>query len=155
MADKIHFATAPEDAIRAAIDRSGWVDEPVLAAGDLRQGKAPSMLQMVTGAALIEVLRPRRSKILPRHFVLAVTETKAVAFKALAISNDEDGPYEITVKSKAEASFDRSTIRMTDLTEGSGSKDGILEAGGERIPVTRPNLDRDPSTDALFELLSA
>jgi hypothetical protein len=61
------------DAIKDALMETRWLAEPVIAAGDLRQGKEPSLASMVTGTALIEVMRPRRSKAVPRHFVLAVT----------------------------------------------------------------------------------
>lgn len=50
--------------------------EEVIAAGQLKQGRTPSMAAMVTGAALFEVLRPRRSKSLPKGFALAVTANR-------------------------------------------------------------------------------
>src|SRR5690242_3904378 len=49
-------------ALRSALNQSGWIDQEVIAAGQLRQGKAPTTLGMITGHALIEVARPRRSK---------------------------------------------------------------------------------------------
>jgi hypothetical protein len=155
MADALNFETGPDDAIRSRIDGSGWLSEPVVAAGQLRQGKAPSTVAMMTGVALIEVLRPRRSKLLPRHFVLAATEDKVVAFKASGGGSEDDGPYNIRIQPEIEATFERSAVRLTDLDEGRSSKGGTLEVNGERIPVARPNLSGDPSTDALFELLSA
>src|SRR5689334_12068397 len=48
-----------------------WVDEPVLAAGQLRQGRR-----------IFDLLRPRRCRLLPREFVLAVTRTRVVVFEA-------------------------------------------------------------------------
>ena len=42
-----------------------WVDEPVLAAGQLRQGRG-----------ILDFLRPRRYRQLLREFVLAVTRTR-------------------------------------------------------------------------------
>ena len=56
------------------LNQSGWLTDDVLAAGTLRQGKPPSLLTAVTGLALIELAR-RRSKSLPRGFVLAATAT--------------------------------------------------------------------------------
>jgi hypothetical protein len=44
------------------------------------------MAAMVTGLALVEVLRPRRSKLLPRQFVLAAPGERLVAFKALGVA---------------------------------------------------------------------
>ena len=43
---------------------------------------------------------------------------------------------------------------MIDLPDGAQSKGGTLELeGAERLPVSRPNLDGDPNTDELLELL--
>lgn len=71
MSDRLYVPeTDSPGAMRRALNESGWVDGEVIAAGDLRQGKEPSVVAMLTGTALIEVLRPRRSKSLPRHFVL-------------------------------------------------------------------------------------
>src|SRR5262245_43945671 len=83
-----------DNAIKNALVENGWIAEPVLAAGDLRQGKEPSLVSMITGTALIEVLRPRRSKAVPKHFVLALTPDRVVAFAAVG-GGDEDGPYEV------------------------------------------------------------
>src|SRR4051794_37706204 len=47
--------------------------EEVIAVSALSQGKPPSILSMVTGAALIGLVRPRASKALPKRFLLAVT----------------------------------------------------------------------------------
>ena len=149
------FATEADDAIRKAIDETGWVDEPVIAAGQLRQGKAPSMLQMITGAAVVEVLRPRRSKLLPRHFIMAATESKVVAFKATGGKGETASVYTVSVDEDIAATFPRGAVRITDLPEGPKSKGGIMEVNGERFPVARPNLNGEPSTDALLALLSA
>jgi hypothetical protein len=132
------------------------VQAEVLAAGHLRQGKAPSTLGMVTGTALVEVLRPRRSKALPRSFVLVVTADRVVAFKAVAGGGGPDsGPYTIRISPGEAGSWPRSSVRLVDLIDGAQSKDAILELDGpERFPVSRPNLCGDPDTDELFELLS-
>jgi hypothetical protein len=142
------------DAIRAAMAESGWVDDEVVAAGQLRQGKAPSMAAMMTGAALVEILRPKRSKLLPRHFILVATPTEVLVFKASGGSPDKGGPYEIRIREGIESRFPRSDVRLTDLEDGASSKGGTLTVGGESMPVARPNLSGDPSTDELFRLLS-
>jgi len=49
-------------ALTLRLNQSGWLADEVLAAGALRQSKQRSLLALVTGVALIEVLRPRRSK---------------------------------------------------------------------------------------------
>lgn len=142
------------DALRAAMADSGWVDDEVVAAGQLRQGKAPSMAAMMTGAGLIEVLRPRRSKTLPRHFVLVATPSEILTFKASGGSDDKGGPYEVRIKEGIEGRWPRAAASITDLEDGASSKDGTLILDGERILVARPNLDGDPSTDELLRLLS-
>jgi hypothetical protein len=143
---------------KKVLQESGWFDENVVAAGQLRQGKAPSMTAMLTGAALIEVLRPRRSKLLPRHFVLVATPTRVVALKASGGKPESAGDYEIRITEGEEASFPRDRVKLTDLPEGDQSKGGILEIesddGVEQILVARPNLQGDRDTDELIGLLS-
>ena len=150
MSIKIFTEGAP-DAIKSALDGSGFLDEPVRVAGHLRQGKAPSMLGMILGYALVEVVRPRRSKKLPRHFVLAVTDTRVVAFKAWGGSSGDDGPYELRVQPEIAASFDRHDVSLVDVSEKRNGATMLID--GDRFPVSRPNLNGDPSTDELIDLL--
>ena len=152
----ISIASGAAGAIKQALDQSGWLDEPVIAAGQLRQGKPPTLAGMVTGTALVEVVRPRRSKSLPRHFVLAATADRIVAFKANGgCDEDEDGPYIVRIKPGECASWPRASVRLMDLPDGAQSVGGTLElAGTERLPVFRPNMSGDPDTDELIHLLS-
>jgi len=53
----------------------------VIATTRLRQGEPPTLAGMLTDKGLIVLLRPRRSASLPRHFVLALTADRVVAFK--------------------------------------------------------------------------
>src|SRR4051794_8472817 len=106
------------DSIAAYINARELLDEPVIAAGELRQGKAPSMLQMDLGTALMEVLRPPRSKLLPRRFVLAATETRVVAFKAWGGSAEDGDDYGIALRPGVRASFARDEVELRDLTDG-------------------------------------
>ncbi|MEA2351994.1 MAG: hypothetical protein QOJ14_408 [Thermoleophilaceae bacterium] len=149
--------SADFDALKDALNGSGWIDGEVVAAGQLRQGKAPTTASMVTGAALWEVLRPRRSKLLPRHFVLALTADRAIAFKAVGGSPQSGSvrDYTIRIKSGEEASFARSEVSLSDLPEGPESKGGIMSIRGQSFPVGRPNLNGDPNTDELIALLAA
>ena len=135
----------------AYLTAMGWIDEPILAAGQLRQGKAPTILGMVTGHALIEIVRPRRCKLLPRQFVLAVTEARVVAFTAWG--GGEGGEYSIGIKPGVRASFGRDEIELTDLPSGPASKGATMRVRGERFPVCRPNLNGDWDTDELIALL--
>ncbi len=77
----ITVRTDSAGALTRAPNESGWLEDEVIAAGHCRQGKAPSLAATITGTALIQVLRPRRSKLLPRQFVLAATADRLVALK--------------------------------------------------------------------------
>ena len=151
----VTVASAPLGALKQALNQSGWVDGEVIAAGQLRQGKALSIAGMITGTALIELARPRRSKSLPRHFVLAATADRVVAFKASSlVMGEETGPEMVRIKQGECGSWPRASVRLIDLPDGAQSKGGTLELeGAERLPVSRPNLDGDPNTDELLELL--
>jgi hypothetical protein len=144
--------------LKRALNESGWLDEEVVAAGHLRQGKRMSMAAMITGTALLEVLRPRRSKLLPRQFVLAATRDRLVAFKALGVgigeSTDLNYRYEARIKPGEEGSFPRADASLTDLPDGVKSEGGTLVIGTERIPVVRQAPTGDPNTDELVELLA-
>lgn len=142
-------------AIPGHLIAQGWVDEELVAAGQLRQGKAPTTLGLITGTALIEVARPRRSKLLPRHFVLAVTPTRVLAFKAWGGSGEDESGYHIGIRPGVRAEFAREHVSLHDLDDGARSKGGTLRIGPDRFPVCRPNLTGDADTDALFAVLAA
>jgi hypothetical protein len=131
--------------------------EDVHAAGQLRQGKAPSLTSMLLGTALLEIARPRRSKLLPRHFVLAVTPTRVVAFKAWGGSGEDSSDYTLNVRPGVAAEFPRTAVALRDLADGPRSVGGTLHVGDERIPVFRPNMTGggDPDTDHLLAVLGA
>jgi hypothetical protein len=151
--DSVSLESWKPGAIKRALNERGWLTDRVIAAGQLRQGKAPSVSALLTGVALIDLLRPRRSKSLPRQFVLAVTADRVVAFKASG-GGDAESNYETWIKPGAVGSWPRESVRLVELPQGAGSMGGTLElAGVERIPVARPNLNGDPSTDELMELL--
>lgn len=153
MSLKLHTAT--DGIIKLAIEDAGWLEEEVLAAGQLRQGKAPSMIAMIVGWALFEVLRPRRSKLLPRHFVMAVTPTEVVAWKATGGSGeDSSSVYTVNIREGVQARFPRESVSISDVPEGEKSKGGIMTIDGESFPVARPNLNGDPNTDELIAVLS-
>jgi hypothetical protein len=129
--------------------------ESVLAAGRLRQGKRPSMAAMVTGTALFEVLRPKRSKSLPRSFVLALTPTRVVAFGFIGVSDDDDGEnYRAVLRDGVRGSWSREAVSLGAPT-APGSHDFVLRIGGEEVPVTRVSTIEDPETDALVAALTA
>jgi hypothetical protein len=144
------------DAIKRELNERGWLHEEVIAAGELRQGKEPTVVGMITGLALIELLRPRRSKSLPRQFVLAVTADRVVAFKARggAEGENSEGPYRLLIKPGERASWRNGSVRLAARPEDPKTTIGTLVLDEvERIPVYRPNPDADPSTDELVALL--
>jgi hypothetical protein len=155
---RITVPTGTAGDLKRALNETGWLAEEVVAAGHFRQGKSPSMASMITGAALIEVLRPRRSKLLPRQFVLAATSDRLVAFKALGVGigeeSDIDYRYEVKIRPGEEGSFPRADVSLTDLAEGIISESGMLVVGAERIPIMRQATKGDPNTDELVELLA-
>ncbi len=127
--------------------------EEILAAGELRQGKPPSMAAMISGAAVFDLLKPRKTKSLPKHFVLAVTPDRAAAFKAFNSSDEDNTDHRVILRGDAEGTWPRGDVSMTGLTEGVESKGGTLVLGGEQIQVSRTVLNGDPETDELFALL--
>jgi hypothetical protein len=126
--------------------------EEVLAAGQLRQGKVPSTLAMMTGAALWEVLRPRRSKALPKAFALAVTPSRVVAFACVGASDEDGDNYRVVIREDERGSWSREAVWIEGLS-GTLKNQGWLTVDGDRVPVARPNLNGDPETDALVEML--
>jgi hypothetical protein len=66
--------------VNRGVIKSGWLAGEVIAAGELGQGRVPSLLRGVMGLALIDTVRSRRSKSLARGFALAVTAERVVAF---------------------------------------------------------------------------
>ena len=133
---------AQPGAFKRRLNQSGWFDEEVVAAGLLTQGKAQSLLSMVTGWALVEMVRGRRSKSLPREFCVVVTATRVVA---LAMSPWSEGSgadvsTDVVVKLKREeaGSWSRGSLRIDLDTRNlkSGTKGGTLDlAGVEQVPV--------------------
>ncbi|MBS1879685.1 MAG: hypothetical protein JST31_09245 [Actinobacteria bacterium] len=124
--------------------------EEVLAAGQLRQGRKPSLAAMITGTALIGLAKPRRSKQLPRQFCLAATPSRVVAYACTGVADDEDGTnFHVVVRGEERASWPRQAVGF----EGTPAE-GFLAVAGERFPIHQPNLDGDPETDALLAVLS-
>jgi hypothetical protein len=151
-ASEIRVDLGVPGAFTQRLNQSGWLDDEVLAAGLLRQGKTLSVLGILTGLALIEVLRPRRSKFLPREFVLAVTADRVVAFALTSWSEGDASGTTVAVKIKRgeRGSWPRELVRLTDRASSPVSTGGILELGGvERLPVMAEDADE------LLEVLSA
>lgn len=127
----------------------------VVAAGELRQGKAPAADAVASFGTLFEVLRPRRSKILPRRFVLAVTEDRVAAIKSFGIGSARNENRRVFLRGGEQGSWPRGEVFIE--AQGQGGADsigGVLHVGGEAVPVFRPLIGGDEETDALFALLA-
>jgi hypothetical protein len=136
-------------AFTLGLNERGWLFDEVLAAGVLRQGTPPSVLAAVTGAAILELVR-RRSKSLPREFVLAVTADRVVAFAMTAESHETSTPV-IKVRRGELGYWPRRLVRIVDQATGLLTRGAMLELAGERIPVV---WDGDDSADELIAMLS-
>lgn len=123
------------------------IPEPILAVAQLRQGAAPSRLAMLSGFALLELCRPRRSKTLPRYFAILVTEQRVLFYKSWGSGEDDD--FVLHLRGSAVAEFPRSSVHVED--------GAALVVNGERIPVFCPNMTNggDPDAKATLELLAA
>jgi hypothetical protein len=149
---------AEPGAFKRRLNQSGWFDEEVLAAGLLTQGKAQSLLSMVTGWALVDLVRGRRCKSLPREFCVAVTDTRVVALAMSPWSEGSGDEYssDVIVKVKREeaGSWSRGSLRI-DLDNRklkSGMKGGTLDlAGVEQVPV---NWGKGSDSEELLALLA-
>jgi hypothetical protein len=138
------------------LNASGWFEgEEVLAAGVLSQGKAQSLLSMATGWALVEVVRARRSKSLPREFCVAVTDARVVALAMSAWAEGDDSSDKVVkVKRGEHGSWSRGSVRIDveDRNPRTGQKGGMLQlAGIERFPV---NWGKGTDAAEVVELLS-
>lgn len=138
---------AGKTTMRAVVEKE--LGEEVVAAAALSQGTPPSMLSMMTGAALVKLVSPRASKELPKRFILAVTPNRVVAIKGTPIS-DEDGNDTGAHYRGEIASWPRGEVSASPSPDGKG---GTLQIPGASIPVFDRSLG-DPRERELFEALS-
>jgi len=154
----LRVPTAEPDAFKRRLNQSGWFDEEVVAGGVLMQGKTHSLLSLLTGWALVEMVRGRGTKSLPREFCVAVTASRVVA---LAMSPWSQGSgaevsTDVVVKVKREevGSWSRGSLRidLDDRNQTFGQRAGTLAlAGLEQFPV---NWGAGTETDELAQLLA-
>jgi hypothetical protein len=132
-------------AIPALVAAQGDIPEPILAAGELRQGVKPSRLALLSGAALVELWRPRRSKTLPRRFALVVTEQRVLVYKSWGGGEGDD--YTLHLRGGIVAAFPRAAVSVA------GGDTLVID--DERIPVFCPDLTDggDSDTKATLALL--
>jgi hypothetical protein len=135
-----------ETTMREVVEKE--LGEEVVACAALSQGTPPSMLSLVTGAALIKLVSPRASKELPKRFILAVTTDKVVALKGTPIS-DEDGNDTGAHIRGVIATWDRGEVTAAANPDGRG---GTLQIPGASVPVFDRSID-NPRERELFMAL--
>ena len=156
--NQLRVPLAIDGAFKERLNASGWLDEEVVAAGVVSQGKAMSLFSMFTGTALIELARAKRSNALPREFCLAVTETKviALAMSAWSEGGGGEGSSDTVVKVKREqaGAWSRGWVRIEPDGRKlkSGQRGGTIDlAGLEQFPV---NWATDSDSEEVVELLA-
>ena len=144
--DQLRVPVAEPWSFKRRLNASGWFDEEIVAGGLVTQGKAQSLKSMMTGWALVELVKGRRYKALPREFCLAVTDKRVIALGLSAWSEGggETASIDVVVKVKRGeiASWSRSEIliELESRRPRTGYQGGTLRLGGERVPV---NWDAD------------
>jgi hypothetical protein len=152
--DLLRVPLVERDSFKRRLNASGWFDEEIVAGGLLTQGMPHSLMSLVTGWALVEVARARRSKSLPREFCIAVTADRVIALALSAWSEGGEGE-DVVVKVKREelGSWSRGSVRIDrdGRKHTFGQNGGMLDlAGLEQVPV---NWKDDTSGD-MVELLA-
>ena len=152
--DQLRVPLIEKDAFKRRLTQSGWFDEEIVAAGMLNQGNAQSLVSLLTGWALVEMVRGRRCKSLSRDFCLAVTVDRVVALDISAVAEGGEGSdLVVRVKRGERGSWSRGTIRI-DRDERNlkgGQTGGTLDLPGlGQFPV---NWDGE-GEEELVELLS-
>jgi hypothetical protein len=144
--DQLRVPVAEPESFKRRLNASGWFDEEIVAGGLITQGKAQSLKSMMTGWALVELVKARRHKALPREFCVAVTDKRVIALGLSPWSEGggETASIDVVVKVKRGeiGSWSRDEIRIEP--DGgrprTGYRGGTLHLGGERVPV---NWDAD------------
>jgi hypothetical protein len=155
--NQLRVPLAEAGGVKRRLNASRWFDEEIVAGGLISQGMAQSLVSMMTGWALVEVVRSRRCKALPREFCVAVTSTRviALALSAWSEGGDVSGDAVVKVKREQVGSWARGQIRVEPDGRRlrTGYKGGTMDLGnGERIPVT---WDADSKqTEELVSLLA-
>jgi hypothetical protein len=137
-----------ETTMREVVEKE--IGEEVVACAALSQGEPPSVLSMVTGAALIKLVSPRPSNELPKRFILAVTPERVVALKGTPISDEDGNDTGAHIRGEI-ASWSRDEVTATRSSEGDG---GTLNIPGASIPVFDRSLG-NPRGRELFMALGA
>jgi hypothetical protein len=133
---------------KAAINDAGWLEDEVIAAGHLRQGKAG----IFSG---FQEFLPSRSKKLPREFMLALTANELVVFRVSQVPHSTGSAYEVVkIREGVRFRYPRESVSLTDLADGAASQGGTITIEGDGFPVMRPNHYGDPNTDELIAVMA-
>lgn len=144
----VKIKTGVPGTFKGAINDARWLEDHVIAAGHLRQGRAGFF-------GGFQWLLPTRSKKLPRHFVLALTANEVVAFRATEVGGEGNSAYnKLKIREGVRFRYPRESVSLTDLPEGAASAGGTITIDGESFAVMRPNQYGDPNTDELIAVLA-
>lgn len=134
MAEPIKPLVGRPEALRGALDETGWLGAPVRAAAVVRQGHSPSLVATAIGYGLISLLKPRPRRDLPRTLVLAATAERVVAYRARCVTHDEDDLY-VTIWPDELASWPRGSVTVETAKQGMNENATLRIAGQAAIPV--------------------
>ena len=140
--DQLRVPVAEPESFKRRLNATGWFAEEIVAGGLITQGKAQSLKSMMTGWALVEIVKARRCKALPREFCLAVTDRRVIALGLSPWSEGggETSSIDVVVKVKRGeiGSWSRGEIRIEPdgRRPRTGYRGGTLHLGGERFPVS-------------------
>jgi hypothetical protein len=120
------------DSLATEMNQSASFPSGIEAAALFRQGRAPSIAGAAVGYGLWNLLKPREKRDLPRTFVLAITESEAIAFRGRGVGSEDSGDYWVTVWSEPLGTWPRSGITIERGPKGM-STNVLIDLGGERI----------------------
>ena len=144
----VTIKTGVPGTFKGAINEAGWLEDHVIAAGHLRQGKANFL-------GPFRWLLPAPSKKLPRHFMLTLTADEVVVFGVTEVGGEGQTAYnKLKIREGVKFRYPRGSVSLTDLPEGAASQGGTLTIDGESVPVMRPNKYGDPNTDELLAVMA-
>ncbi len=152
--DRLRVPLIDKDSFKHHLTQSGWFEEEIVAAGMLNQGKAQSLVSLMTGWALVELARGKRCKALSRDFCLVATADRVVALDICAAAEGGEGSVLVVrVKRGERGSWSRGSVRIDRDGRNlkSGQTGGMLDLPGlGQFPV---NWDGE-GEEELVELLS-
>ena len=133
--------------IKAALNEVGWIEDEVVAAGHLRQGRGGFL------GGFADML-PTPSKKLPRQFLLALTGTEVLVFKTTEVGGQEGAAMSwIKILEGVAFRCPIESVSISALEDGEKSRGATLTIEGESFPVLQAIREGDPNTEPLFAML--